>query len=374
MSRQKCPVCKGGMIRYGNTKAGSRRWQCPSCKATSARRIDNAAKLLAAFLGWLLSGRRQADMPGGGRTFRRRCARLWEVWPIAPVTGEVHRAVFADGIYLARNAAVLIAASEDFVIGWYMARSESSRPWGALMAKIPPPEVVVTDGGPGFERARKRHWLQTRVQRCVFHAFNQVGRQTTTRPKLQAGVGLYGLARELPHVKTADSATAWLLAYSGWCGRWEDFLAERTLNAETGEMGWTHERLVTARNGLNTLVGRGRPFTFLDPEPTADGPLPPTNNKLEGGVSAQLRDMLRGHRGLSLMRRAKAVSWWCCMHTECPLGAAEILATMPTDEDIVELYRQTAYEPQKREGPAEWGDGPVWAELRHALPWRIEWE
>ena len=374
MSRQKCPVCGGDMIKYGKTKAGSQRWQCPKCKATSTRRIDNAAKLLAAFLGWLLSGRRQADMPGGGRTFRRKCARLWEVWPIAPITGEVHRVVFVDGIYLARNVVVLIATTEEFVIGWHMARSENSRSWGALMAKIPPPDVVVTDGGSGFEKARKKNWPGTRVQRCVFHAFNQVKKQTTTRPKLQAGVELYGLAKELLHAKTVESATAWLQAFNDWCGRWEGFLAERTLNEETGKMGWTHERLVTARNGLITLIKRGHLFTFLDPALTADGPLPSTNNKLEGGVNAQLRDMLRKHRGLSLMRRAKAVFWWCYMHTECPLGAAGILATMPTDEDIAELYRQTVYEPQKRDGPAEWGDGLVWSELRHALPWRVEWE
>ena len=181
-------------------------------------------------------------------------------------------------------------------------------------------------------------------------------------------------SRFMLHAKTVESATAWLQAFNDWCGRWEGFLAERTLNEETGKMGWTHERLVTARNGLITLIKRGHLFTFLDPALTADGPLPSTNNKLEGGVNAQLRDMLRKHRGLSLMRRAKAVFWWCYMHTECPLGAAGILATMPTDEDIAELYRQTVYEPQKRDGPAEWGDGLVWSELRHALPWRVEWE
>lgn len=374
MGKQKCSVCGGSMIKYGKTKAGSQRWQCPTCKATSTRKIDNAAKLLSTFLGWLLSGKRQADMPGGGRTFRRKCARFWEVWPIAPITGEVHRTVFVDGIYLARNVVILIATTQDFVIGWYLARSENSRSWGALMAKIPPPEVVVTDGGSGFEKARKRHWPQTRVQRCVFHAFNQVKKQTTTRPKLQAGVELYGLAKELLHANTVELATAWMQAFNDWCTRWETFLAERTLNEETGKMGWTHERLVSARNGLNTLIKRGHLFTFLDPELTVDGPLPATNNKLEGGVNAQLRDMLRKHRGLSLMRRAKAVFWWCYMHTECPLSAANILATMPTDDDIVELYRQTVYEPQKRDGPVEWGDGLVWAELRHALPWRIEWE
>ncbi|MBQ9043912.1 MAG: IS256 family transposase, partial [Eggerthellaceae bacterium] len=134
-------------------------------------------------------------------------------------------------------------------------------------------------------------------------------------------------SRFMLHAKTVESATAWLQAFNDWCGRWEGFLAERTLNEETGKMGWTHERLVTARNGLITLIKRGHLFTFLDPALTADGPLPSTNNKLEGGVNAQLRDMLRKHRGLSLMRRAKAVFWWCYMHTECPLGAAGILAT-----------------------------------------------
>ena len=168
-------------------------------------------------------------MPGGGRTFRRKCARFWEVWPIAPITGEAHRVVFVDGIYLARNVVVLIATTEEFVIGWHMARSENSRSWGALMAKIPPPEVVVTDGGSGFEKARKKNWPETRVQRCVFHAFNQVKKQTTTRPKLQAGVELYGLAKDLLHVKTPSAATAWLQAFNDWCGRWEEFLTERTL-------------------------------------------------------------------------------------------------------------------------------------------------
>ena len=36
------------------------------------------------------------------------------------------------------------------------------------------------------------------------------------------------------------------------------------------------------------------------------------------------------------MRRTKAVVWWRNMHTEYPFGAADILATMPTDEDIAE--------------------------------------
>lgn len=367
-------MCGGEMVRNGKTAAGSQRWLCKSCRATSTHKLDNTAKQLKVFLGWLLTNKRQADMTGGGRTFRRKCAKFWEVWPLAPITGEVHHVVFVDGIYLARNIVVLIACTQEHVIGWYLARSENSRSWAALMAKIAPPDVVVTDGGTGFEKARKKVWSSTRVQRCTFHAFCQVRAQTTSRPKLQAGVELYGLAKSLLKVKEVGQALEWIESYSEWCDRWDEFLAEKTRDEESGKMRFTHERLVTARNGLNRLVSKSLLFTFLDPELLEGGAIPSMNNKIEGGVNAQLRRMLRDHRGLSTMRRVKAVFWWCCMHSECPLTSAEILKTMPTDDDIEEIYRQAAYGPQRSEGPAEWGDGLVWAELRHALPWRHDWD
>lgn len=374
MSRPICPICGTSMTKYGKTAAGRQRWRCAGCNSTSTHKIDSAAKALAAFLDWLFSSKRQKDMPGEGRTFRRKCARFWKVWPLPPVTGEVHRVIFVDGIYLARNVVILIAATDKHVIGWYVARSECSRSWKALLSKIAPPDLVVTDGGTGFEKARREVWPGTRVQRCLFHVFCQVRNQTTTRPKLQAGVELYGLAKGLLHISDPGAATRWLIAFNGWCNDWEEFLAERTINPDTGKWDWTHERLVTARNSLLNLVKKDILFTFLDPELTAEGPLPSMNNRIEGGVNAQLRDTLRKHRGLSTMRRVKAAFWWCYMHTECPLPPAEILETMPTDDDIEEVYRQSVYEPQKGYGPQEWGDGLVWAELRRALPWRVEWD
>lgn len=362
------------MVRNGKTAAGSQRWLCKSCRATTTHKIDNTAKLLSTFLKWLFSSKTQEEMGVSGRTFRRKCAKFWKIWPLPQPTGEIHRVVFVDGIHIAKNVCVLIASTEEHVIGWYLARSENSRAWKALMAPIPPPEMVVTDGGTGFEKARKALWPNTCVQRCVFHAFNQVKKQTTTRPNLQAGVELYGLAKMLLYLDSIEEAFKWLSSYNDWCSRWEDFLAEKTFNEETRRWSWTHERLVTARNGLNTLIKRRHLFTFLDPKLSAAGPLPATNNRLEGGVNSPLRGMLWLHRGMSTLRRSKAVFWWCYMHSESPLPAAEILRIMPTDDDIAELYRQAAYNPQKQEGPAQWGDGLVWAELHHSTPWRMDWD
>lgn len=156
MNISKCDSCGRKLIRYGLSKSGKQRWHCTSCHSTGVQRIDTSAKHLGEFLAWLLSGNRQADMPGGGRSFRRRCQSLWEIWPLAPVVDEVHEVVFVDGIHLGRKAVVLIAQSRDFILGWYVARSENSRAWEALMNRIAPPDVVVTDGGSGFKKPARK--------------------------------------------------------------------------------------------------------------------------------------------------------------------------------------------------------------------------
>ena len=192
-----CPYCGGRTKRNGRTSSGSQRWRCTACGASTTVRYDDTAARLEEFLGWLLSKDSQAAMPGGGRSFRRRTAEFWEVWPMPVPDGELHRVLYVDGIWVARDLVVLICCSGERVVSWYMARSENSRAWSALMAPIPAPEVVVTDGGSGFAKAVRETWPRTRVQRCTFHAFSQVRRYTTTRPKLQAGRELYLIARDL---------------------------------------------------------------------------------------------------------------------------------------------------------------------------------
>lgn len=49
-------------------------------------------------------------------------------------------------------------------------------------------------------------------------------------------------------------------------------------------------------------------FTYLDTSLTCT--YPATNNRIEGGVNAQLCTMLHNHRGMSIERRIKAVFWW----------------------------------------------------------------
>lgn len=367
MKAVRCPSCGAAMKRNGRTGAGSQRWRCRACGASTTVSYDDTAARLEEFLAWLMSKDTQLSMPGQGRTFRRRTAEFWRVWPMPEPTGEARRALLVDGIWLARDLVVLIAYDGGHVMSWYMAESETSRAWEALMAPIPAPEVVVCDGGTGFERARRRAWPGTRVQRCLFHAFSQVRRYTTSRPRLQAGRELYALAVELMHLDTLRQADWWVERYLQWCGFWADFLED--VSVVDGRRRFTHERLRRARSSLSRLVSQGTLFTYLDPALTAEGPLPRTNNPIEGGVNAQLRDVLRNHRGLSLMRRAKAVFWWCCMHAEGPRPARELLRSMPTDADIDFLYRTYSASPKREDGGPEWGDRVVWEELHRKDPY-----
>ena len=363
MKTVSCPSCGRKMKKNGTTSSGKQRWRCSRCGVSQTIRYDDTASRLDEFLKWLRSKDTQRDMPGQGRSFRRRTSEFWHVWPMPDATGEVHRVIYVDGIYLSRKLVVLIASTDEHVLAWYMAQEETSRAWEALLSSIPTPDVVVADGGPGFAKAARRAWPETRVQRCVFHAFCQVKRYTTTRPRLLAGKELYALATELLHIETLYQAELWVERFLQWCGFWADFLEERSFI--DGSYVFTHERLRKARASLARLVSQGTLFTYLDPELTAEGPLPATNNRIEGGVNAQLRDLLRNHRGLSLMRRVKAVFWWCYLHTEDPLPAREILKVMPTDEDIDLLYRTYAVGPKRDDGGPEWGDRIVWEELHH---------
>lgn len=358
------------MTRYGRSARGAQRWRCSGCGNTRVPRIDNTAKVLEEFLAWLTSRQRQADMPGGGRTFRRRCQRVWEIWPLSPICDEIHPVVFVDGLHLGRKAVILIATTEEHVIGWYAARSENARAWAALLARIAPPDLVVVDGASGFEKARKQHWPHTTVQRCIFHVWGQIKTATTLHPRLEASRQLLGLGRRLIKVTTIEQADRWCQDYLAWAGRWQEFLGEKT-TLPNGAWQYTHEPVVRVRNAINRLLGQGRLLAFLG---EWDQPMPAMNNQIEGGVNAPLRRMLQDHRGMSLTRRIKAIFWWCYLHSPTPLPAAQILRVMPTDADIEAAWQQASRSHQATGTIPQWGDAITWSDLHHTSPYRNTWD
>jgi len=281
--------------------------------------------------------------------------------------------LYVDGIHLGRRACILICCDDENVLGWYLCRDEHSGAWEALMSRIAEPSVVVSDGGTGFVRALKRTWPYARHQRCVFHAYSQVKRYTTGRPKTSAGIELYALAKELLYIKDASEAEEWTHRFTSWIKRYKDFLSQRTRD-EDGTWRYTHERILKAEHSLFRLLKEGTMFTYTDEDLKAVmGSLPATNNRIEGGVNARLRAMLREHRGLSIERRIKAVFWWCYMHSPRPLSASEILKVMPTDRSIADIYRRMTSRGRLEKTIPDWGDAVVWEELHRPSNFPESW-
>ena len=145
MGNPTCSVCGTTMKRNGTTKAGTQRWRCPGCGASTTRTIDTKAKTLNRFLRWLLSKDSASDLKVSRSTFWRKTSWIWGIWPIAPHTGEIHDVVHLDGIWMRRDAVILIAWADGYVLAWYLAQRECTAAWAALMARMPAPKMVVSD-------------------------------------------------------------------------------------------------------------------------------------------------------------------------------------------------------------------------------------
>lgn len=136
MNQVNCPVCGNKCIKAGKTKAGSQRWLCRKCNSSVTHKIDNSAKELQIFLDWLFGKESQSSMPGDGRTFRRKTAKYWNIWPMPPKVEDSRDVLYLDGIYLGRKACILICCDDKYVLGWYLCRYEYAAAWTALMKCI----------------------------------------------------------------------------------------------------------------------------------------------------------------------------------------------------------------------------------------------
>ena len=324
--------------KYGKTRTGRQRWYCKECHSVFVNPINKTAHDFKHFIQWLFSKNVQRSMPGDGRDFRRKITKFWGIWPMPPKIESPMNVVYVDGIYLGRKACILICCNERYVLGWYLCRYENSRAWEALMQRIAAPAMVVSDGGHGFRKALKRVWPKAKLQRCTFHAFLQVKRYTTGRPKTIAGIEMYMIAKDLLMIKDLGQAANWVTRLINWRIKQKTFLSEMTQD-EKGKLRPMHERLLKAERSLVRLVRQNTLFTYLDESLSYGEELPSTNNRIEGGINAQLRTMLRNHRVMSIERRIKVGFWWCYFHTPKPLSASEILKVMPTDRSISKLYK-----------------------------------
>ncbi|QIM16339.1 IS1249 family transposase [Leucobacter insecticola] len=326
-----CVICKTKLVKNGRNAAGNQRWKCPTCGASSLRKRPDRSQLftLRTFIDWLLGKHEQAVLDGTqtGRSFRRHIAWCWELRPRIPATGVIYDVIQIDGFNLRTGWCVLVATHRGAVVAAQWCSREGYAAWSALMKRLPPPHLVVCDGGPGMHAALREHWPETRVQRCLVHLQRNVRKYVTTRSKTAAGKGLWGLAKKLTSVKTVDTAEAWTRLLLAWESEHLHLTKARTYRkdgievpswAKPGQQWWyTHQRLRSGHQVLRRVIQKGHLFTFLDPD-LQHLRAPVTTNEIEGGTNSQMRAMLRHHRGMPEEHQRRAIEWWLYMHSEVP--------------------------------------------------------
>lgn len=318
-----CLLCGAQLVKNGRTAAGTQRWRCPNCGASTTRqRVDVRRRhQLTRFLEWLLGKQSQTELGGqsAARQFRRETAWCWSIQPrIGPVT-TTHHSILVDGIWIG-SWCLLIAVTPGLqVLAWQWCARESTAAWKALFEQLPAPRVVICDGGSGIPAALRETWPTTRVQRCLFHAQMNVRQHLTLQPRTLAGRRLLALSRMLSHVHTIEEAIQWQEHLDRWWRAHGHLTQERTRYVN-GQWGWTHERLRKAWFLLRKLVRQDLLFTYI-----LEGN-PRTTSPLEGGINNGIRTVLRNHRGMSEAHMKRAAEWFLTLR-EIPVERAHELIT-----------------------------------------------
>jgi hypothetical protein len=260
-----------------------------------------------------------------GRAFRRDTAWCWNIDPAIAPTGEIYDQVQVDGIYVAGLCA-LIASVGGKPIALQWAGSENQTAWEALFCRIPEPKVVVMDGGAGAKAAITVAWPGVRVQRCLVHVQRNLRKYLTSHPRTDGGKALWGLGMKLTGITTRDQAAKWLGLLNDWHQTYGEHINEKTTRAQTLDADvpkwvkpkqtwwYTHHRLRSAYHLLARLIRQNVLFTYLDEQFDALG-IASTTNPIEGGVNAQLRLVMRHHRGMRPAHQRRAVEWWCYLNS-----------------------------------------------------------
>lgn len=169
-------------------------------------------------------------------------------------------------------------------------------------------------------------WPDTVIQRCYFHIHANVRRHLTRKPRTEAGKELLALTRTLGKITTADQAAAFTAEFVSWTSRWDAMLKKRTyLNGgqrpsyvRAGAQWWyTHRELRKAHGLIRRLVLRDQLFTWLTAAKDQEV-LPKTTSPLEGGINADIKDLLRRHRGITPDHAMVAIGWYLNTKTEHP--------------------------------------------------------
>ena len=262
------------------------------------------------------------------RALRDGYGWCWDiVVPKPPATGEIYPVLLMDGTRVGGQVC-LIVRSPEYVVSWSFASWEASWSWDKLLLTIPPPTVIVCDGQKGMLLSIARCWPMTRIQRCLFHVWQNLRTKLTLHPESEAGIDLLEHYRCIWEVHTKAQANAWAATFYEIHEHHSEFLSERSYSQVKlqGRRSWwyTHRNVRGAYRQIGKLLRDEQLFTHLGVDLLATlaqttnvlQKIPRTTNHMEGGTNSNLKGQLYIHRGMPSAHQQKLTEWYLYSKTE----------------------------------------------------------
>lgn len=312
--RSRCPKCNSlNVIKWG-IQCGCQRFKCKDCGTcfTPTRPDVSASNRFVWFRKWVSGKQRIEDIAKESGYSSRQLHRWFDEYlKDAPECKIQHRKayrVLIDGTWFDENHCLIVYrdAVSKSTLYYRFAKDENEyeiiqdlQMFKALRLHI---SSFTTDGGQDIIRAIKYVYPYTVRQRCVVHIERECLVWLTQHPRTSAGIKLRRLVCQISHIETENDKLYWIKELNQWHEEYEDFINQKSVNQETGEMTFTHDSVRKAYTHLDRAVSNM--FKYID-----NPDVPKNTNSLES-FFGHLKDNLRIHRGLSHDRLNDFIKWY----------------------------------------------------------------
>lgn len=205
---------------------------------------------------------------------------------------RVYDQLFIDGTYFHKKC-LLVACTAEHPVAWLWCTGESKYNYARLLDRLAPPLIVTIDGSGGARAVIKKHWPDTKIQRCLVHVQRNILTDISRHPRYLAHKALRTFAYQLTHIETQDEAREFITRVHKASVTFGPWLKEKTYRSQvkaadiprwvtpSQKFWFTHRGARRSFNRLHELINDGTLFTYLNPPEDVTCDVKSTTNLLE---------------------------------------------------------------------------------------------
>lgn len=312
--RFRCPRCGSLSTILWGKRGDQQRYKCTVCGKSFVKHREDVGQRnrFIWFRKWVLGKQTIADISSESGYSERQLRRLFDEYlekaPVWTIQRRSSIRMLVDGTWLDKDCCLIVYRDNNSksTIYYRFANDENEyeiikdlQTFKRLRLGI---SSFTSDGAEDIIRAIRYAYPHTSRQRCVVHIERECLTWLTQHPKSAAGITLRRLVCRISDIKTNNDKLFWIKEVNKWHEEYEEFIKQKTVNKETGELSFTHDSVRRSYVHLHRAI----PHMF---EYINDPGLPNNTNGLES-FFGHLKDNLRIHRGMSTEHRNNFVKWY----------------------------------------------------------------